>query len=53
MARRKRTNAGNFEMNGKVRDFAHEVGREIAVDLKDPAARKTQAGINQNQNQKS
>jgi hypothetical protein len=52
MARRKRTNAGNFEMNGKVNDFANEVAREIAVDLKKPAARKTQAGINQFQNRK-
>ena len=52
MARKKRTNAGNFEMNSKVRDFAHEVANEIAVDLKNPAAREIQAGTNLVRNKK-
>ncbi len=46
MARKKRTNSGNFEMNSKVRDFAHEVANEIAVDLKNPSVRGTQARTN-------
>jgi len=53
MARRKRTNAGNFEMNSKVRDFAHEVAHEIAVDLKNPAVRESQAGTNLYRNKKT
>ncbi|NLI13269.1 hypothetical protein [Pelotomaculum propionicicum] len=51
MAHRKRTNAGNFQMNNKVRDFANEVGREIAVDFKDPANRRKKGFANPNANQ--
>lgn len=45
-------NSNNFKMNGPVRDFAYEVAREIAVDLKNPVFQEIVAREDTTQNQK-